>query len=308
MSNQDTDDSRRGRLFILIATVLWSASGFFAKAPLIDTLPTENRGLQLAFWRALFAGLALLPFVRRPSFTWRLFPAIAWFAAMNTTFLLAMTTTTEANAIWLQYMAPLWVFLVSVTMWGEPSTRGDRSMLLFGTLGVATILFFELSQASQTGTQPIGLFWGLAAGVCFAGVILSIRSLRDLESFWIVAVCHLGAALLLAPWVLIGAEHDPGITLGPLSLPPAKTLGWLAMFGVLQMGLPYVLFTIGVRSVTGHEASFIALLEPILVPAWVWLVWRHTANYESPAWWTLLGGALILLGLITKYRQGEPAP
>ncbi len=301
MTDDVKTEPQRGRLLILLATLLWSASGFFAKAPLIDTLPPENRGLQLAFWRALFACLALFPFVRRPTFTWRLLPAIAWFAAMNTTFLLAMTTTTEANAIWLQYTAPLWVFAVSVGLWGEPTTKGDRWMLVLGSLGVATILFFELSYARQTGVESVGVVWGLAAGVCFAGVILSIRSLRDLESFWLVAVCHLGAAVVLAPRVLWGVTHEAGITLGALSLPPPATLGWLAAFGILQMGVPYVLFAIGTRSVTSHEASFIALLEPILVPAWVWLVWRHSPGYQLPAWWTLVGAVLILSGLLAKY-------
>jgi drug/metabolite transporter (DMT)-like permease len=303
MTDEVTQHPQRGRLLILAATLLWSTSGFFAKAPVIESLAPEDRGLQLAFWRALFACLALFPFIRRPTWTWRLLPAVVWFAAMNTTFLLAMTTTTEANAIWLQYTAPLWVFAVGVGLWGEPSTRGDYFMLVLGATGVATILFFELSHARQTGAPSQGIGWGVAAGVCFAGVILSIRALRDLESFWIIAVCHLGAAVVLAPRVLFEAQHTDGLTVGPLSLPSSTALAWLALFGILQMGVPYVLFAVGTRSVPGHEASFIALLEPILVPAWVWLVWRQTAGYEPPAWWTLVGGSLILAGLTLKYAS-----
>jgi drug/metabolite transporter (DMT)-like permease len=67
------------------------------------------------------------------------------------------------------------------------------------------------------------------------------------------------------------------------------------------MGLPYLLFARGVSRVTGHEAAGIVLLEPILVPVWVYLAWRHVPSYQAPQWWTLAGGGLILLGLGLRY-------
>jgi drug/metabolite transporter (DMT)-like permease len=79
---------------------------------------------------------------------------------------------------------------------------------------------------------------------------------------------------------------------------------WLVAFGVLQMGLPYVLFARGVRHIPGHQASFIVLLEPILVPFWVWLAWRHDPSYAAPSWWTFVGGLMILLGLATRFGLG----
>ena len=75
----------------------------------------------------------------------------------------------------------------------------------------------------------------------------------------------------------------------------------MAVFGTFQMALPYVLFTRGLRSVTSHEASCISLLEPILVPIWVFVAWRHTPDYELPSWWTWVGASLILLGLLFRY-------
>ena len=69
------------------------------------------------------------------------------------------------------------------------------------------------------------------------------------------------------------------------------------------MGLPYVLFARGLRHIAGHEATGIGLLEPIVMPVWVWLVWQ-----ESPQWWTLAGGGLILAGLAIRYVFVPPAP
>ena len=67
------------------------------------------------------------------------------------------------------------------------------------------------------------------------------------------------------------------------------------------MGLPYVLFARGLKSVPSHEASGIGLLEPVLLPVWVFLAWRHAADYSPPQWWTLVGGGLILAGLIVRF-------
>src|SRR5262245_4699664 len=102
-----------GRLCVVAAAVLWSTGSFFAKNPIFDAWPEGQRGAILAFWRALFAGLLILPAVRRPRFNRKLLPMAACFAAMNVSYLTAMSLTTAANAIWLQCTAPWWIFGLS---------------------------------------------------------------------------------------------------------------------------------------------------------------------------------------------------
>ena len=112
-------------MWVVVAAVLWSSSGLFAKAPTFADWPADQRGVLLAFWRALFAGLLLLPFVRRPRWDMRLVPLCLTFAAMNLAYLSAMTLTTAANAIWLQSTAPWWVFLVGVVVLRQPFARAS---------------------------------------------------------------------------------------------------------------------------------------------------------------------------------------
>ena len=50
-----------GRLLIVAAAVMWSTSALFAKSPIFQDWPQELRGPLLAFWRALFGGLVLVP-------------------------------------------------------------------------------------------------------------------------------------------------------------------------------------------------------------------------------------------------------
>src|SRR5207249_102153 len=88
--------SLAARGWIVAAAVLWSVGGLFAKAPTFQDWPPDVRGPMLAFWRALFAGLLLLPLVRRPRWRPQLVPMGLCFAAMNLTYLTAMTLTTAA--------------------------------------------------------------------------------------------------------------------------------------------------------------------------------------------------------------------
>ena len=263
-----------------LAAILWSSSGLFAKASTFESWPADSRGVLLAFWRAAFAGLLLLPAVRRPQWDAKLIPLCVAFTIMNVTYLTAMTLSTAANAIWLQSTAPWWVLLVGVVVLGEPFPRSQLLPLAIGGLGLAIILWFEVQ-----GQARGGVLCGLVSGVSYSAVVLSLRALRGLDTVWIVAVALLFTAACIFPYVVY-----VGIW------PSATQLPVLAGFGMLQLALPYVIFARGLRTITSQEATVIGLLEPILLPVWVYLAWG-----EVPAPWTVAGGALILAGLLLRY-------
>ncbi len=77
----------RSRLMVVAAALLWSTSGFYAKAPWFDDWPIETRGVALTFWRTVFAALTVLPFVRRPTFRIAMIPMSLSFVAMTYSFL-----------------------------------------------------------------------------------------------------------------------------------------------------------------------------------------------------------------------------
>ena len=276
----------QGRILILLAALLWSSGGFFAKAPIFADWPDEVRGPLLAFWRATWASVILLPLVRRPKWSWNLVPMVATFVAMNWTYLTAMSLGEASNAIWLQMTAPIWVFLFSVFFLRETIRPLDWMLLGFGTAGVGLILFFEIQ-----GERPQAVLYGLLSGFCYAGVVLTLRINREHESTWLVGLNHFVTSLVFAP-VMLANRQD---------WPRGEQWLFLAGFGVLQMGLPYVLFAKGLKSIPSHEASGFGLLEPVLLPVWVFLAWRHAADYAPPRWWTLVGGGFILCGLIVRF-------
>jgi drug/metabolite transporter (DMT)-like permease len=121
----------------------------------------------------------------------------------------------------------------------------------------------------------------------YAGVVLSLRNLRAHDPVWLAALNHLVTAIFLAPFAWAESRFPSGIQ-------------WflLAGLGIVQMGLPYVLFARGLKRIAGHEATSIALVEPLLNPMWVYLAWG-----EQPAAWTFAGGALILVGLAIRFIE-----
>jgi drug/metabolite transporter (DMT)-like permease len=273
-----------GRLSVLAAAVLWSSSGLFAKWPIFDVWPASTRGVSLAFWRALFAALVLLPAVRRPRWRWGLLPMVIAFTLMNVTYLTSMSQTTAANAIWLQSTCPWWVFLFSAILFREPVVRRDLIPLCFGVAGVSTILWFEVQ-----GQARFGVACGLAAGISYAGVVVLMRHMRSENSSWLVGLNHGVAALVLLPWVL-----QFGLAPTPLQLVV------LAGFGILQMALPYLLMIRGLRAISSQEAVAIGMAEPILIPIWAFLI-----RGEVPAPWTFFGAGMILVGLVLRYVVWE---
>jgi DME family drug/metabolite transporter len=272
-----------GRLLIVAAALMWSSAGFLAKAPPIvdvEWCGESVRGTVLAFWRSLFAAAVLAPFIRRPRWSVKLVPMTLVFAAMNVLYLSAISMTTAANANWLQATAPVWVFLATIFWLRESVNPRDWILLLFGMVGVGTILVYE-----SQGNDLAGVLCGLCSGVALAAVVVSLRQFRDHDAVFLIALNHGVTALVLAPIVVWWDIW-----------PAAPQLPYLIGLGVVQMGIPYVMFARGLRAVTGHEASGIILLEPVLMPIWVYLAWS-----EAPAWWTLFGGAMILAGLALRY-------
>jgi drug/metabolite transporter (DMT)-like permease len=288
----DRSNKLVARLLIVAAAILWSTAGFLARAPVFEGwCETAWLGTLQAFWRSLFAAAVLLPFVRRPRWNWRLIPMTLIFAAMNVLYLSAINLTTPANAIWLQATAPVWVFLAGVFWFRERASGRDWLLLLLSMCGVATILYHEIG-----GEELLGVACGLLSGVAFAAVMLLLRRLRAEDASWLIALNHSVTAIVLFPIVVWYGVW-----------PAAAQWPFLIALGALQMGIPYVLFVRGVRLVASHEASCIVLLEPVLLPVWVLAVWG-----DSPPWWTIAGGAMILVGLLIRYlpvrQQRETNP
>lgn len=312
---RQTPSQAAGILLLCVAALLWSLNGAIIKLLYADG--TGPPGTTIAFYRSLVAGLFLLPFAfHHPSrhiagsdrwFRFRSLRAApgqrslfgiqtaavlgtVLFTVMTIGFVIANTMTTAANAIILQYTSTFWVFALSPLLLKERSASRDFWLLGVAMVGIAIIF------AGNARTDLAGLVVALGAGLAYGLQTIMIRRLRSADSAAVAVLLNLGSAALLLPAVAL---------FGQFSMSPRE---WLLMvtMGVVQFGIPYYLYTLGLRHVRASRATLITLLEPILVP-----VWTYLAVAEIPPGETLLGGVIILaalLLLILGERKGSPTP
>lgn len=277
-----------GVVFLLLASLFWSLNG-----ALIKLIHEGGRGpdaVAIAFYRSLFAGLFLLPFARgrwrslggskdnrprrtiRPTAVW----CVVFFTLMTTCFVIANTKTEAANVIILQYTSTFWIFALSPWLLRERARRGDLWILGLAMVGIAIIF------AGNSSTDFVGLAVALASGLFFGLLTMMIRRLRDSDSAAVTVLNNLGSAVLLFPLVW---------GMGALFL-SSRALILLILMGIVQFGIPYYLYTLGLARVPAYQASLITMLEPVLVP-----VWTYMAVGEGVGATTLIGGAVILAAL-----------
>jgi drug/metabolite transporter (DMT)-like permease len=263
-------------LYVLAAALLWSTGGLFIKWTTIG-------GLELSFWRSLFAVFTVSFFTRHEGFGINRLTAAASFlyAVLLILFVLATKTTTAANAIFLQYTAPVYLLILEPVIYKEKFRSRDLITVAVCLGGMA--LFF----VGQLRPQDVaGNLMALASGLCFALYFLLLRHPRAREVNRASSVIYGNtlAVILTAPWGLATLTSITG-----------HDMIGVSYLGIVQLGIAYTFFTLGMaRGVRSLDAGIICYVEPVLNPVWVFLVLG-----EKPSQWALLGGSIIIVAVIS---------
>jgi drug/metabolite transporter, DME family len=193
---------------------------------------------------------------------------------------MATKQTTAANAIFLQYTAPVYLLILEPLVYKEKFRARDLVTVLVCIGGMALFFVGQLRPQDVTGN-----LMALASGFFFALYFLFLRHprAREVNRASSVIYGNLLVMLMCAPWGLaafgVVGRHD---------------LLSVMYLGVIQLGLSYVLFTVGMsRGVRSLDAGIICYTEPVLNPVWVFLVLD-----ERPSRWALMGGAIIITAVI----------
>ncbi|HEY1769171.1 MAG TPA: DMT family transporter [Chthoniobacterales bacterium] len=271
-------------MLLLLAALCWSFGGVLIKS--IAWPPMAISG-----GRSAIAIPVLLLCTGRPRFTFsraQIGGAVGY-AGTVALFVFATRMTTAANAIFLQYTAPIYVALLGRWYLAERASHLDWLVI---TVALAGIALFFCDRLTVTG------FWGniiaLGSGLAFASVALCLRKEKAGSPAASIILGNLIVALGGLPFIF--QQH-----LG-------EAVMWrLLALGVFQLGLPYVLYATAIKYVTALEATLIPLLEPVLNPLWVML-----ALGERPGHWAILGGALVLGAVLARAGMmmlpGRPKP
>ena len=274
-------------VLLLIATALcWSLGGLLIKS--VDWPP-----LAVAGGRGFIAALFLLATNRSLRFHFsrvQLLGALGY-AACTVTFCVATKLTTAANAILLQYSAPVWIALFGAWFLGERATRADWATIAV-VIGGMTLFFAD----SLELTHAFGNSLAVISGLCFAGMTIALRKQKDASPVESIILGNLLAFVVGLPWI-VGA---PALSAG----------GWTALLllGIVQLGFSYWLYARAIKHVTALETVLIPVIEPILNPVWVLL-----ATGEQPSRFALVGGAIVLIAVTLRAiatiraRRGQTA-
>jgi len=255
-----------GVLYLLGAALCWSTGGLLIKLINLDPIG-------LAGARSAIAGVLIWVYSRklRPTMTRELLLGAIAYAGTVILFVVATKTTTAANAILLQYTAPIWVALLSPWLLKESITGIDWLAVLVTFAGVGIFFLGELTVTATTGN-----LLAVASGIFFALCILTLRKGRNGSAIHMVLFGNVITALLCGPFLFGDSLHANDV------LP-------LVLLGVGQLGLGYILFTKGIAHVSAMEGVLIPVLEPILNPVWVILFVG-----ETPSAHAVVGGVIVL--------------
>jgi drug/metabolite transporter (DMT)-like permease len=264
------------------AAMLLSLRMWFAAAALAAVV------LATGSWRDL----------RRPGAPLRVLGISAALAANLILYFLAIRSTGVAVAIFLSYLAPVYLAFVAPRVLREPTERIVYVALGVGLAGMALILVpgLLLQGMELSGS---GLLFGWLAGVMYTAYLLIAKSLRNLHvrsTAVVFTQSAFTAAVMLTPGLLAVAGAGYGFTAGDLLM--------AALLGLLTTAFSFSLFMDGMRYLRVQHASIMGYLEPVSAPLYALVFLR-----QVPSGWTIAGGACVVGAglLLVVYGRAEPA-
>jgi len=256
-------------VMMLSAAILWSSGGLLIK--LVDLNP-----LAIAGFRSIIASFVVLIFLKRSvfKFSWnKVFGAISY-TSMVILFISATKATTAANAILLQYTAPIYIAVLGGWLLKEKAKIKEWVIIIFVLIGM--ILFF---MDDITGGSLKGNVFAILSGVAMAFNTIFMRRQKDVDPLENVFWGGILTTLISMPFLFE-------------SMPSTRSWLVLVLLGIFQLGLSYVLYARAIKSITALQSTFICLVEPILNPLWVFLTIG-----EIPGKLSLLGGIVVLVSV-----------
>jgi len=255
--------------FLIVASLLWSTGGLFIK--LVDLNPLAISGL-----RSGIAALVMVVYLRKPKFhltRTNLLGAI-FYSALVFCFVAANKLTTSANAIFLQFTAPIWVLIFSAIFYKERPKKND--LLTIACVLGGMVLFF--TGDFGTGTTAGNLI-ALLSGILMAGMVMLLRK-SDGSAVEVTLLGNILNFIIAIPFL-------------PRHMPDTTSILCLLALGIFQLGISYILYGLAIKHVTSIEAIIIPVIEPLLNPVWV-LIFAG----EKMSVFSMVGGAVIITAVV----------
>jgi len=267
------EDKRIYSVLLALTATFWSLGGLLIK--LINWNP-----IAIAGTRSLIAATLLFIYLKKPKLSMSRAQIAAALSYVATVFLFVSATkiTTAANAIFLQFTAPIYVALFSTKFLNEKITIRDWLTTIIVIMGMVLFFFDNFNLEGIIGNTL-----GVASGISFASFTIFMRMQKNSSPIESVFLGNIITAIIALPFMF---QDIPG------------TISWLFLIvlGIFQLGIPYIFYSIAIKNVSAIDAVLIPVLEPILNPIWVFLLLG-----EYPGIWTIIGGSIIITTITLRY-------
>ena len=267
---KNTSRDRKGPLCMFAASVCWSFGGLCIKF-----IPWN--AMTIIGLRALLAAIVFAIYRRSVKIEFSKGNILAALCLSLTTilFVFANKLTTSAAAILLQFTAPVFIILIQVVFYRNKPKPSEAIAVSITILGM--LLFFA-GRLESGGV--LGNILAITSGLTFAGVFVCNKR-SDVIPEQSLLLGFLINAVIGIPFVITGVTADP------------VAWGSAVFLGVVQVGVAYIFFSIGIKKTSALLACLITALEPVLNPVWVAL-----ATGEHPGLYAIIGGVIIVLTVV----------
>ena len=270
-------NEKTAKLGFLLTALIWSSGGLAVK---ITNCPADA----LTGWRCFFCLVLFVLFYRKEKLLtfskaqWA--GAIAYFL-MAYFYIAATQLTTAANAILLQYTAPVYVALLSIWLLKEKVKKKDWFVIAAVFLGM--VLFF----VDKAGIgNMLGNVLGVLSGISFATFIVCTRMQKNAHPAGSIFLGNVIALVVCLPSMIVTPLTEDAIFGG-------------MYLGLIYGGLSYIIYSACIRYVSALSAILIATIEPVLNPVWVFLLVG-----ETPSSYAILGGGIVVVSILIGNLTG----
>lgn len=266
---------QKGTLCVFMAAVLYSIGGLCIKV--IPWNGMSINGARTAIALMVIGFYMKLTHHKLRLNRWVMLGALA-VCGTNILYSMSNKLTTAANAIVLQFTAPIFVILFSILFFGKRPKRLD---LIACALVLGGVILFFVDGLSAGGM--LGNVLALLSGVSYAGVFFT-NDMPDGDGissvFWGATI----STVVGMPFVIREA---------PLSVPAVISL---VILGVFQVGLAYIFMVEGLKHTPPVTASLVSGIEPVLNPILVAVFYHEMIGPLA------LVGAMIVVGSVVLYN------
>lgn len=275
--------SANAKIMLSVSMAVFGTIGFFSRNIAVSSG-------ELALYRAILASVLILVYLtatkQKIPFTKmkKELPLLLISGmAMGINWILlfqAYRYTTISVATLSYYFAPVIVTVVCPFLFHEKLTAKQILCFVMSTIGLVMII--GIGSLGQSGTDLLGIFYGLGAAAFYASVILLNKFIRQVKDIHRTLLQFLAAVLILIPYVACTG----GSTLGVLDIK-----GWICLLivGLFHTGITYCMYFSALKDLSGQETAILSYIDP-LVAVLVSVFILGEAMTVSQA----LGGLLIL--------------